>query len=131
MKNVSLNWMVVTLFALALAVTSCGKKSDVDTPTAAKSNVETANLEKSFAGSEPELQTELNSAVQAIKSEDYAGASATLQKLAANAKLTDAQKQAIQDVMTQIQKAMAEGMKEATEEADKAVEGLKDALPGK
>ena len=120
MKFMNVNWMMAALFALALAVAGCGQKNQVDT----------ANLEKSFADSEPDQQTELNNALKAIQSEDYAGASASLQKLAARAELTDAQKQAIQDVLAQIQKAMGEALEEAAQEADETVEGLKKALPG-
>ncbi|MBM3858290.1 MAG: hypothetical protein FJ395_01420 [Verrucomicrobia bacterium] len=62
--------------------------------------------------------------MSAIKAGDYAGALAKLQAAAAQAKLTDAQKQALQDVIAQVQKQVAAKAEQLQKEAGKAVEGI-------
>jgi hypothetical protein len=102
-----------------LLVAGCAKSGGVDT----------AKLEGSFSASAAELKAEMDKVVAAVKSEDYAGAQATLQKLAANAQVTDAQKQAIQDVVAQIQKKLAEKVAKMAEDAKATGDNLKNSLP--
>ena len=54
---------------------------------------------------------------------------APLQKLAADAKLTPEQKQAISDVMAQVQKQLGNAMDKVSKDANKATENLKKSLP--
>jgi DNA-binding NtrC family response regulator len=112
-------WMMTALTAMMLVSTGCGSKSSVDT----------APLEKSFASAEPANKTAADSAVSAIKSEDYPGAMAQLQKLASQAKLTPEQQQAIKDTLAQVQKQVADAATKAGKDAQKTATDLQKSLP--
>jgi hypothetical protein len=58
--------------------------------------------------------------VTAIKTGDHSGALAELKSLANNAKLTPEQQQAIRNVMTQVEKLIADAASKAAGEAGKA-----------
>lgn len=104
---------IVSVAAIALLALffGCAKKEQVDT----------VKLEASFSTAEPSTKSEADKAVAAVKKQDWAGATASLQSLAANAKLTDAQKEAVKDTLEQVGKVIKET-------ADKAVEGASKAL---
>ena len=104
--------------AVGLVFAGCGKKEGVDT----------AGVEKSFSSAEPAAKAEVDKIVAAIKSSDYAGAVASLQKLATNAKITPEQKQAVTDLAAQVQAAFADAAKKAAGEANKAVDNLQKSL---
>jgi hypothetical protein len=59
---------------------------------------------------------------------DYSTAAAELRSLASNVKLTDSQKQAVNDMIAQVQKALSEGVTKAAEGADKAIGDAKKAI---
>ena len=101
---------IVAILALALFV-GCAKKGEVDT----------AKLEASFSTAEPSTKSELDKAVAAVKQQDWPGATASLQKLAADAKLTDAQKQAVKDTMEQVANVIKETANKVAGEANKAL----------
>ena len=101
----------IAMMVLLAVVAGCAKKESVDT----------VKLEASFSGAEPTVKSEVDKAVAALKQQDWAGATASLQRLASNAKLTEDQKKAVQDTMTQV----GDKIKEA---ANKAVEGAGKAL---
>ena len=111
--------MVVAVLMATLTVVGCAKKSSVDT----------AKLESSFSSADPSFKSTASKAADAIKEGDYASAMASLQKLAANAKLTPEQKQAINDVMAQVKQAMADMGNKAAGEAEKATKDLQKSLP--
>jgi uncharacterized protein YukE len=67
-------------------------------------------------------------AVEAIKKADYSAATAELQKLLANVKITDEQKKAVNDVLANIQKAIAEMGNKAAGEANKALGDVQKSL---
>lgn len=102
--------LVVAILALALSF-GCAKKGDVDT----------AKLEASFSTAEPSAKSEMDKAVAAVKQQDWAGATASLQKLAADAKLTEAQKQAVKDTLEQVGNVIKETANKVTGEANKAL----------
>ncbi len=102
----------------ALFLVGCGGSKKVDT----------AALEKSFAPAEAALKSGADKAVTAIKNADYKGALDELQKLAANAKLTDEQKKAISDVMAQVQQAISEAATKAAGEANKKLGDMQKKL---
>ena len=86
-------------------------------------------MEKSFSTADPATKSEADKAVSAAKAEDYQGALASLQKLAVQPKLTPEQQQAVQDVIGQLQKQLADSMNKATGEAQKGMNDLKKSLP--
>jgi DNA-binding NtrC family response regulator len=112
-------WTMMTLAATLLLTSGCGSKTSVDT----------APLEKSFASAEPANKTVADSAVSSIKSEDYPGAMAQLQKLASQAKLTPEQQQAIKDTLAQVQKQVADAATKAGKDAQKTATDLQKSLP--
>jgi hypothetical protein len=112
-------WFLGILITATLAVAGCSKSSSVDT----------APLEQSFKSADAPAKSSADKVVSAIKSSDYAGALTELKTLAGNAKLTPEQQQAVKDVMTSVQKAIAEATSKAAGDAGKAVDDAKKALP--
>ena len=112
-------WILSTLAACSLIAAGCGKSGG---------SVDAAPIEKSFASAEAPLKAAADKAVAAIKGADYSAAVSELQKLAANVKLTDDQKKAINDVLAQVQKAVAEMGNKAAGEAGKALGDAQKAI---
>lgn len=112
-----LSWFAVPVLIFSLAVTACGG-GDVDT----------AELEESFSTAEPTKKATMNDVVAAVKAGDYAKAGSGLKKLASRAKLTDDQKKAISNMMSQLQEQITQMAKDAAEEGGKAMDNLKDRL---
>ena len=112
-------WFLSTLIASVLVLAACSKSGG---------SVDAGPVEKSFAAAEPALKAAADKAVTAIKNADYSAATAELQKLAASVKLTDEQKKAINDVIAQVQKAVAEMGTKAAGEAGKALGDAQKAL---
>ena len=114
----SMDWILIGIAAASLVLCGC-KKSGVDT----------APLEKSFASAEPATKSASDKVVSSIKAGDYSGAMAELQKLAAQAKLTPEQQQAVKDVLAQVQKQLSEAATKVGKEAEKAVGDLQKSVP--
>lgn len=114
-------WVLAVLTASTLAFAGCSKSGSV--------TVNTQPLETSFQAAEPATQSSAQKVVSAVKSGDYSTALAELKSLAQNAKLTPEQQQAIKDVMAQVQQALAGAATKAADEAGKAMENVKQALP--
>jgi hypothetical protein len=112
-------WFVSALVASVVALTACSKSGG---------GVDAGPVERSFASAEPALKAAAEKAVAAIKSADYSAATAELQKLASNVKLSDEQKKAIQDVLAQVQKVVAEMGTKAAGEVSKALGDAQKAL---
>jgi hypothetical protein len=111
--------VLMAAVAGTLMLTGCSKKSSVDT----------APLQKSFQSADPAAQSAVDKVVSSVKSEDYAGALTQLQQLAKNATLTPEQKQAITDMVAQVQKVIADVAGKAAGEAGKAAGDLQKAMP--
>lgn len=94
-----------------------------------KSGVNTSKLESSFKSAEPAAKSNVDAAVTAIKAGNYAEALAKLQAAAAQAKLTPEQRQAIQDVIEQVQKQLAAKAEQMKKDAGKALGDLQKSLP--
>ena len=112
-------WIIPALAAVMLVSSGCGSKNSVDT----------APLEKSFASAEPANKSAADSAASAIKSEDYSGAVAQLQKLASQAKLTPEQQQAVKDTLAQVQKQLSDAASKAVKDGQKTATDLQKSLP--
>ena len=112
------SWILSALTAVILLSNGCGSKGSVDT----------APLEKSFASAEPANKSAADKAVAAIKAQDYSGAMAQLQTLAAQAKLTPEQQQAIKDVLAQVQKQLGDTAEKMTKDGQKAAGDLQKSL---
>jgi hypothetical protein len=108
----------LAILTAALFLIACKKSTTVDT----------APLERSFASADASLKSTADRAIAAIKESNYQGALAEVQKLASNAKLTDEQKKAVNDVIAQIQKAITEMADKAAGEANKAIGDLQKSL---
>jgi hypothetical protein len=111
--------ITVLLAAILLTLSACSKSG---------TSVDTSSLEKSFASAEATVKSAADKAVAAIKGADYSSATAELQKLASNVKLTDEQKKAVTDVLAQLQKAVMEAGNKAAGDASKAVGDAQKAL---
>ena len=109
---------LMAAMAATLTLAGCSKSSSVDTSA----------MEKSFKSAEPATQSDADKAVAAIKSADYAGALAQLQALAAKAKLTPGQQQAIKEVTAQVQKAIMDAAGKAAGDASKAAGNMPNPL---
>jgi hypothetical protein len=116
-------WVLSSLIVVALSLAGCGKSGG-----SAGANVDPSPIEKAFTAAEPTVKAAADKAVTAIKGADYSGAVAELQKLGANVKLTDDQKKAINDVLAQVQKAVADAGTKASGEAGKALDGVQKSL---
>jgi len=107
---------VMTIFGIGLLAlclgAGCSKKQEVNT----------AKLETSFSSSsEPVARSEADKAITAVKRQDWPAATASLQRLAANAKLTEEQKNAVKDALDQVGKVIKDTANKAVEEANKAL----------
>lgn len=110
---------VSSLIAIALCIAvGCAKKEQVDT----------AKLEASFSTAEPSKKSEVDKAVASIKSQDWSGAMASLQRVGSDAKLTEEQKQAVKDTLDQIGKVFKDTANKAVDESKKAVEEAQKSL---
>jgi hypothetical protein len=105
--------LLTSILSAALLLVGCSKSGTA--------KVDPSPIEKSFAAADSTLKAAADKAVEAIKKADFTAATAELQKLASNVKLTDEQKKAITDVLAQIQKAIAEMGNKAAGEASKAL----------
>ena len=105
--------LILLLIAFGLACFGCKKE--------AGANIETSRVESAFSGAEPSLKATADKAVDAVKKGDYSTAVTELKNLASNAKLTDSQKQAVNDMIAQVQKALSEGASKAIGDAKKAI----------
>ncbi len=110
-------WIVTLVLAAAVAVVGCAKKG-----------VDTSKVEKSFATSDPGTKGDVDKAVDSVKAGNYPSALASLQKVAAKAKLTPEQQQALNDLIDQVQKQMTASAEKATAEAQKSLGDVQKSL---
>ena len=114
----SLTTLLISIVVVSLTLIACSKKSSVDTTA----------FENAFQSVEPAIQTTVDKVVASIKSADYSDAVTQLQSLAKEAKLTDAQQQAIKDLIGQVQQAIANTASQAASDANKAAGDLQKSL---
>jgi len=93
---------LVTLIAAAFGIVGCSKQGS------GSSSVDTAPLEKiSQQSADAPTKSAVDNAVSEIKSANYSGAMADLSKLTQNPTLKPEQRQVVQDMFVQVQKAAA------------------------
>ncbi len=116
-----------------LGLTGCSKsgeapdKSQAATPdTSQAAALDTSKLQSAFQSAPAVDKTEVQNAITAVKSQDYSGALASLQKVASDTNLTPEQKAAVDDFIGQVKAKGAELAKKAlgTKTAD-----LQKSLP--
>jgi uncharacterized protein YqgV (UPF0045/DUF77 family) len=112
--------LLASILSAALLLVGCSKSGTAQ--------VDPSPIQKSFASAETTLKAAADKAVAAIKKADYSAATAELQKLASNVKLTDEQKKSVTDVLAQIQKAIADLGSKAAGEANKALGDVQKSL---
>ena len=107
----------IAVMIVAAAFVGCGKKG-----------IDTSKLEQSFQASEPAAKQNVQGVVQAVEKQDYASATASLQKLAGQTKLTPDQQEAIKDVLEQVKAKLAETVNKAAGEAQKMMTDLQKTI---
>ena len=112
-------WLSIALVAVCLTLGACGKSDKVDT----------SKVEKSFSSAQPASKSAVDELKAAVAAKDYAKASAALQKLASSAKLTSDQRQAVDDVASQLKKKITEQAKQVAKDTDKALDDVQKQLP--
>ena len=117
-----IQYLAAIAAAVAFTFAGCSKDGSVDT----------SKVEASFSSADASAKGELDQVITALKTGDFATATAPLQKLAANAKLTPEQQAAAKDLLMQVQEKGKEVAAKATAEAGdalkKAQEGAGDAV---
>ena len=108
----------VAALLTASVIIGCGKSN----------NVSTGKLESSFSAAEPASKSKVDAAVDAIKAGNYSDAMAKLQAVSAQAKLTPEQKQAVQDVIAQVQKELTAAAGQMQKDATKSVGDMQKSL---
>ena len=118
MKNTV--YILSALIAAVLCFTGCSKSQPAQ--------VDAAPLEKSFASADAGLKATAQKAIEAVKKGDLSAATVELQKLLADAKLTDEQKKAVTGVIEQVKQAIAALGSKAATDATKAFEDAQKSL---
>src|SRR5437016_2820100 len=90
-------WMLIMALSAPLVITGCGKQG----------RVSTSELQSNFKSAEPPMQTLVNNAVAAVKSNNYPEALRDLQTLSHKARLTLDQQQALKDTIAAIQEKIS------------------------
>lgn len=90
--------------------------------------LDTAKVQSAFQTAEADDKAEVDKAISSIKSGDYTGALASLQKASANLKLTEEQKSALADLINQVKAKVGETAQKVAEDTSQAVkEGAEKA----
>jgi hypothetical protein len=116
--NKKFGWMLVVTLGASLAIIGCGHKG----------RVSTSDLQNSFKSAEPAMQTLVDKAVGAVKSNNYPEALGDLQLLSHKARLTPDQQQSINDTITAIQDKIASTTNSPSATPQKTVDPLRQLL---
>jgi hypothetical protein len=109
-------WVLTAVMAITLGLVGCKKEGSVDT----------AQLEASFKTSDTDTKSDVDKAVTEIKNTNYSGALANLKGVAAKAKLTPDQQQAVKDTVAQIEKELGNAVQKVAEDANKGLNKVAD-----
>ncbi len=119
MKSLS---CILTLVLLGVASVGCG---------GSKSKVDTAKVDRSFQTAGPALKTHADKAVTALKAGDFAGAMSAFKKAAEQGQLTAEQKEAIQEVIVEVQTIMSANPDKSSAAAWTTIRELVDLMEGR
>lgn len=123
----------------ALLFTACKKQEPADVtttttqpgatavPSSTTATVDTSEAERQFANAEPDVKSSFESAAASVRAGNYSEALTKLQQLASNVKLTDQQKQAVRNLLAQLQEKGSALLKDATHGATNVVNQAGDA----
>jgi ribonuclease PH len=111
-------WMPVVALGASLAITGCGSKG----------RVSTSELQSSFKSAEPAMQSQVDKAVSAVKSNNYPEALSDLQVLSHKARLTPDQQQSLKDTMAAIQNKISSTTNKPVAEPQKQPDYLQKIL---
>ena len=113
-----MNKLFLTLTVIAglgvLGLTGCTKSES------GGATIDTAKLQSTFDSASAVDKAEVEKAIAAVKSGDYASAVTALKKAAASVNLTPEQKQSLQDLLTQVQAKIGAAASEAVDKAKAA-----------
>jgi hypothetical protein len=103
-----LSFTLATVTGIALLGTAGCSKENTSTPNttgsaATSKSIDTSRVQTAFQTAPPTDKSEVQSAVDAIKTGNYSAALAPLQKVASSLNLTPEQKSAVQDLIVQLQ----------------------------
>ena len=130
--------ILTAISATAFAVAGCSKQeSGAPTPPTVAPTpptgitapaVDTSKLTAAFQAAEPAAKTAVDTAVAAIKKADYSGALTQLKALGDKFKLTPDEQQVVNNVVAELQKAIAIAASKATVAASQAASDAAKAL---
>jgi hypothetical protein len=103
-------WILVVALGASLTITGCSNKG----------RVSTSDLQSSFKSAEPAMQTLVDKAVGAVKSNNYPEALNNLQLLSHKARLTLDQEQSVKDTIAAIQKHISDTANKAAADSQKS-----------
>jgi len=106
-------WICGILVAGVIGLVGCSKSDQAPPPPGAAPTIDVGKLRQAFPTAEGDVQSCLTKIRNAVRYSDYPTAMSELEKLAADAKLTDAQKKVVTDLMEQVKQAVAGGLKSA------------------
>lgn len=113
-----MTWLCAVALSGVLTLTGCSKPG-----------VTTSKVERSFATAEPATRSDIDNAIAAVNAGKYSEALAYLNKVANKAKLTPDQQQALQDLITQVQKQIETQAGRIATDAGKAAQDAQKSLP--
>jgi predicted small lipoprotein YifL len=111
-------WILAVALGASLTITGCGNKG----------RVSTSDLQSSFKSAEPAMQSQVDKAVTAVKSNNYPEALSDLQVLAHKARLTPDQQQVLKDTMAAIQDKISSTTNKPPEAPRKTVDPLQQLM---
>lgn len=107
------------IVTLALVLSGC-EKGD--------SGIDTSKLQSAFSSTTAPAKAEIDKAITAIKAGEYSQALSSLGAAAKEAKLTPEQKDAIKDVLAQVQTKLKGAVQQGADQAQKAAGELQKSL---
>jgi hypothetical protein len=100
-------WIMICLLAVMLAPVGCGKKQADNKTVRPPGSIDVSKLRDAFATASPELKAMCTQAIRGIEAANYVIGLSSLEKLAAAPDLNEPQKQAVAEMLGQVQQKAA------------------------